>query len=69
MNVEFEKTQEDLTLKAHDLYERLLCWSDVYMSIELDVAKKSARTKIPTGLIMASIIDEYYCGQILLRKN
>lgn len=68
MNTEFEKTQEDLTLKAHDLYEKLLCWSDVYMAMELDIAKKSARTKIPTGLVMSSIIDEYHRGQIQLER-
>jgi hypothetical protein len=32
------------------------------MAMELDIAKKSARTRLPTGLIMSSIIDEInYC--------
>jgi hypothetical protein len=58
-----EMTEEDLTKKAHEMYERLLCWSDVFTAMELDVAKKSVRSKLPTGLIVASIIDEYYLGR------
>lgn len=58
MTVIQEKTTENLTEQARHLYERLSCWSEVYMAMELDIAKKSARTRLPTGLIMASIIDE-----------